>query len=97
MITATTPKGFSMLPIQYPVEPMLVEPTTIGEMDTAPTTASHIKLKNQTTYLLLQNRARTRKKKSRDVAGMHTTYNQASARWRPLQLPIVEAEVYEGG
>jgi hypothetical protein len=97
MITDTTPNGFSMLPMQYPVEPMLVELTAIGAIDTDPTTASHIKPKNQTTYLHLRNTARTRKKKRRDVAAMHTIYNQASALWRPSQVPIVEAAVYEGG
>jgi hypothetical protein len=93
-ITDTTPNGLTMLPVQYPVEPMLVDSTTSGAVDAAPTTASHIKLKNQTTYLLPRNTARTRKKKRRDVVGMHMTYNQASARWRPLQLPIVAADVF---
>jgi hypothetical protein len=52
-----------------------------------------MKLKSQMTYLLLLNTARTRKKKRRDVVGMHIVYIQEAARWTSSHLEIGAAEV----
>ena len=74
---------------------MFVAERACGAYSAAPRTASHIKLKNQITYLLLLNTARTRKKKRRDVAEMHMAYIQEVSRWSSAHLAIGAAEIYE--
>jgi hypothetical protein len=87
--------GFIVLVVQCLVDPILVAKPVCGPTSAAPRTASHIKLKNQITYLLLLNMARTRKKKRRDVAGMHMTYIQPSACCSAWQFAIGAAEVHK--
>ena len=92
-VTATTANGSTLLVAQYLVGPMFITKIARGTVSAAPRTASHIKLKNQTTYLLPLNTARTRKKKRRDVAGRHMTYVQEITCWSSLQLPIGAANI----
>ena len=88
----TTANGFNVPVVQYLVEPMLIAKRACGAVSAAARTASHIKLKNQMTYLLLLNTARTRKKKRRDVAGMLIAYIQEASRWSSPHLAIGAAD-----
>jgi len=88
--------SFIVLVVQYLVDPILVAKPACVTVSGAPRTASHIKLKNQITYLFLLNIARTRKKKRRDVAGMHMTYIQPSTCWSAWQFANGAAEVHKG-